>query len=150
MILHEYDRDALESLEKEPEALSPADAAAFTFDSGSLASFKAAHAALLQAARASGDTLPCLLIGVEGSEGMSQVPSSAPPVEAQAPHLSPPQHTLLAAAFMHMTLRFAKAETASSIRFVCGEQHKDVKVTAADCPGWTVKLSEGKSCRKCC
>ena len=73
LMLHEYEHNVLDSLENEPEALAPADAAAFMFDSSNAASFKAAHTALLRLANASGDTLPCLLVGVEGSEGMSQV-----------------------------------------------------------------------------
>lgn len=68
---HEYDR--VEALEREPELLAKADAAAFTFDSTSPASFRQAQEMLLRMAHASGHTLPCVLVAVDEHGGMTPV-----------------------------------------------------------------------------
>ena len=65
LILHELDQEAVPLFEREPEGLGPADVAAFTFDSGSVESFRQAVDQLQRVAQASGDALPCLLVAFE-------------------------------------------------------------------------------------
>ena len=65
LILHELDQEAVPLFEREPEGLGPADVAAFTFDSGTVESFRQAVDQLQRVAQASGDTLPCLLVAFE-------------------------------------------------------------------------------------
>lgn len=73
LILHEMERESLERLEQEPGGLAAADAAAFVFEASNVESLRGALKALLKAAHACKDGLPCLLVALEGEDGMTKV-----------------------------------------------------------------------------
>ena len=76
LFLHEQDRQDITQPERDKDDLASIDLAAFTFDSSSLDSFNEAHEMLQQAAHASGNSLPCILVSIENSKGMHEVEAS--------------------------------------------------------------------------
>jgi len=72
------------------DTLAGADAAAFVFDSTSLASFRTAHQLMLAVTQTAGDVLPCIFVAAKDDLGMSQDLSAECSAAMQALHLPAP------------------------------------------------------------